>query len=343
MSQTIDAEAQAALEFLAQQRLAAIPRNYALAWQALHHPDSALGRAMQEIMTDGIRLRQGDADRLFNLFGAGSLGIEIGSAADKERTMLRHQILQVSEAASDVADCSGELGRSLASDASHLGTASPQSIAMLTALAERALKAETDLKATALRVEMLREELGSAKDDAMRDALTGLPNRRGIEAYLQRLAALGDSRMICICDIDHFKSINDRFGHPVGDRVLKMVGGFLAEERDSCFAGRWGGEEFLIVLPGNDLSAARCLLDKRRAELATREFKVRETDEPLGRVTFSAGVALASGEHAATLEALSRADAALYQAKAAGRNRVFLAGERAGPAEEELAPMLRAG
>ena len=120
-------------------------------------------------------------------------------------------------------------------------------------------------------------------------------------------------------DIDHFKKVNDSHGHPMGDRVIKSLALFLKQRlRKTDFIGRYGGEEFAIVMPNTDLSAAHKVLDEIRRRFAEIHYPAQPRDL---FCTFSAGVVQLSDE----LDALSMAtaaDEALYQAKGAGRNRV---------------------
>ena len=147
------------------------------------------------------------------------------------------------------------------------------------------------------------------------DPLTGLYNRRACEQALeQNINTAHDSGnpfSLIICDIDHFKSINDRYGHPVGDHVLKSVADILLHRiRVSDIAARWGGEEFLVLVPNGSL--------KQAVELAER---IRNGVAETGMVTISLGVAeLFAGENAESL--IQRADKALYRAKRGGRNRI---------------------
>lgn len=168
----------------------------------------------------------------------------------------------------------------------------------------------------------LRRRQQVLEDQAMRDALTGLLNRRGLRQALDtRVDAVGRWAVILL-DIDHFKHINDEHGHAVGDRTLAALGRVLREKlrRDDLVA-RWGGEEFVVLCRAPDLTVAA-----RMAEL----LRLGIADAPLGdgavaRITVSAGVALADGatlDEAGLAEVMERADQALYRAKAGGRNRV---------------------
>lgn len=157
--------------------------------------------------------------------------------------------------------------------------------------------------------------------DSLTDALTGLLNRRGMKAQLE--ARLHPDRhhaqpsCVMMIDADHFKRVNDNFGHPEGDRVLKILGGFLAEQiRADDVAGRYGGEEFIGLLVGCNLETAQLIAEKLRRRVAEFDFGLGST------VTISIG--LAEWRVGLELDVLvTRADSALYRAKSGGRNQVI--------------------
>ncbi|WP_221321934.1 GGDEF domain-containing protein [Actinoplanes sp. L3-i22] len=154
---------------------------------------------------------------------------------------------------------------------------------------------------------------------ATEDALTGLPNRRSIDERLPVLAAGSAPLYVGLADVDLFKQVNDRYGHPVGDEVLRRLAGiFLAGVRDTDLVARLGGEEFLIALSGSTLEDARAACDLLRARVAAHPWE--QIAEGL-RVTISFGVAEIASP-AAVDSALETADQRLYAAKRAGRNRV---------------------
>lgn len=166
---------------------------------------------------------------------------------------------------------------------------------------------------------------------AYHDDLTGLPARRALR---RALAALEPPYATAIIDIDHFKRVNDRFGHDVGDQVLRMVAGRIARVKGGGRAYRSGGEEFTVLFPGASREAAREWLEELRREIAAEPFRLRGRSRPARKpaapqsadgkllpVTVSIGVAAATpGEH--TDRVLEVADEALYKAKRRGRNRV---------------------
>lgn len=214
----------------------------------------------------------------------------------------------------------------------------------LAALAETTAKAsernralEQQLHAAAARIARLKHSLVEIRQQATTDALTGLCNRKAFDLRLRqatgRARAAGTPVALLLMDIDHFKRFNDDHGHPVGDLVLRLVGRLLlANVKGRDTAARYGGEEFAIILEGADLRAAATVAAQIRGELAGKRLVKKGLGEGLCGVTLSVGVAaLRAGE--APQDLVARADAALYDAKRRGRNRVCVedAGEDSAP------------
>ena len=192
----------------------------------------------------------------------------------------------------------------------------PSERALAVTLAEQLASAFANLK--------LRDSL---RQQSIRDALTGLFNRRFLEESLQRelsrVQRSGKPLAAIMIDVDHFKRFNDTFGHDAGDLVLREVGALLRRQvRGSDIACRYGGEEFLILLPEAPLAQARERAERLRQ--AVHELQPVQNGRALGTITISLGVALFP-DHGDTPESLVQAaDAALYQAKKAGRDRVVV-------------------
>ena len=158
---------------------------------------------------------------------------------------------------------------------------------------------------------------------ALLDVLTGMPNRRQCEAALatelSQAQRMGTPLVFVLADLDHFKSVNDRHGHPVGDRVLREFSDILRElMREADLAARWGGEEFALVLPNTDEKGATVLVERIRSML---EHRAITAEGFLLSVTASFGVAVYPQEPTAA-RLIAAADEALYLAKRSGRNRV---------------------
>ncbi|WP_026604373.1 GGDEF domain-containing response regulator [Methylomonas sp. 11b] len=161
---------------------------------------------------------------------------------------------------------------------------------------------------------------------SLRDQLTGLGNRRHFDSNLSMQFALSRRNKaplsLIICDIDYFKKYNDTLGHPQGDGCLIAVAKVLTEqlERSSDLICRYGGEEFVAILPDTSLQHARVLAENIRRQVFEKNFVYGETETQC--ISLSLGVATYVGQYRTALEMLEAADAALYKAKQSGRNRV---------------------
>ena len=172
----------------------------------------------------------------------------------------------------------------------------------------------------------LRADLGMALELAVIDPLTGLYNQRYLRRHLDGLtrSAQGRDLALIMIDIDHFKSVNDRFGHAAGDQALRLLSGTLrVNTRVFDSVARYGGEEFVVVMPGASIDDAMAAAQRLREATEALTFEV----PGVGRVplTISLGVACSSGTVMSTSALLEAADQALYDAKRGGRNRVCLA------------------
>jgi two-component system cell cycle response regulator len=190
---------------------------------------------------------------------------------------------------------------------------------------ELAARARTQIKRKRY-TDLLRNNLDNSLELAVTDPLTGLHNRRymfgQLEALAQR-AAKGGAPVACLLlDIDHFKKINDSFGHDVGDEVLREFAVRLASNvRAIDLPCRYGGEEFVAIMPGTEAADAERIAERIRRYISGSPFRVAQGSELL-TVTISIGVAVLTSAGDTPEALLKRADEALYEAKAAGRNRV---------------------
>ncbi len=184
-----------------------------------------------------------------------------------------------------------------------------------------------NLDESVAKIEKLRSNLAEANDKALRDSLTALGNRRFFDQKLDSalLEPPGSSpSCLVMCDLDRFKAINDKFGHPVGDMVLKLFSEILSNAiKGHDTVARVGGEEFAIIIPNAAPAEAVSIADQIRKQLEAKKWVVGSSGAPLGVVTASFGVAQLRADEGAA-ELLKRADEALYRAKSEGRNRVVV-------------------
>jgi len=194
-------------------------------------------------------------------------------------------------------------------------------------VAERNRSLENRLSQSSGEINELRHNLEEVRREALTDPLTGIPNRKFFDTRLREAARdameTGEPLSLLIIDIDHFKQFNDTYGHQLGDQVLRLVARTLTDSvkgRDT--PARYGGEEFGIVLPQTRLQHAHGLADQIRRTITRRHIIRRDTGDDFGTITLSIGVSCyRPGEK--LLEFIRRADAALYEAKRAGRDRVM--------------------
>lgn len=175
------------------------------------------------------------------------------------------------------------------------------------------------------RTQALEEANRRLSELAVTDGLTGLYNHRYLQERLalevERAHRSGTSLGMLMLDVDHFKVYNDRCGHPAGDQVLRLVAKLLTSERRvNDVVARYGGEEFAILLVGADKPASLRIAERIRSQMAAQAFP-RGDEQPGGALTVSLGVAVCPTDGKTAKELLGAADAALYRAKIAGRNR----------------------
>ena len=311
-------------DFIALHSLAPTPDNYALVHEMLTAEASPIKKMIEDLTGDGLRLTESDARAIREAVGVDepqrTLEEDAEIIADARRslegfaTIVEATRAEAQDYQRDLSERAAELNELPVGDVGGL-------LLITSKMLERTRSAESQLQAVRAEAQGLRQKLAEAEHAARSDPLTRLPNRRAFEDRLAELLADGGVASLGICDIDRFKLINDSHGHPVGDRVLRMVAEVLQAACPDCLVARLGGEEFVILFDNMEPKEAGELLDLARLDLASRQFRVRSTDAPIGQITFSAGVARCSagtGDDAP----MKRADTLLYQAKNSGRNRV---------------------
>lgn len=241
-------------------------------------------------------------------------------------------LTSVKSAASDYSDTldTVETRVSQASSLEDLGNVVSAIVADTRKMVEKNQELELQLVSSSKQVTELRQNLDNVRKEAMTDGLTGLSNRKSFDRQIREtIDEAGTHKtdvVLLMLDIDYFKSFNDTYGHQVGDQVLRLVARTLTDNvKGRDIAARYGGEEFAIILPETGLEGGKKVADMLRRLVENKEVVNKTNQETLGRITLSVGVAAwQPGESISSL--IERADAALYQAKRNGRNRVEAAG-----------------
>jgi diguanylate cyclase len=189
---------------------------------------------------------------------------------------------------------------------------------------DRLSNVRNQLEESRLHVLQLQNNLERSEEAGMRDVITMIGNRRyfdtALSEELERARATGGDFCLALADLDRFKLVNDRFGHPVGDRLLRLFAEILMQHvRGQDRVARYGGEEFALMLPGASLDQAAEAMERIRRALEAKNWTVEPTGVRVGKVTASFGVAKLRGNETGA-DLVERADGRLYEAKARGRN-----------------------
>ncbi len=317
------------LAVLAKFNLPSTPENYTLCYEYIGGSNPPLRSALEAHAKDGTL----GADSAHELF------LRYVSTCNEERLgQVRQEILHlIRNLQNQLHETGGEATRvQSALEITHRELSKPLDSQGLERVIS-ALKRETDsLRSSGMRlqenldghseeIERLRGELELARREAITDPLTGLANRKAFAASLESALTDADARghvSLLLVDIDHFKGINDTYGHLIGDRVLGFVADALKKAvSPPATAARYGGEEFALILPDAAPDEARGLAEAIRGTIEKTRLVRKRNRDPIRQVTVSVGIAtFRRGELAETF--IERADRALYAAKAAGRNRV---------------------
>ncbi|TXJ05382.1 MAG: diguanylate cyclase [Aeromicrobium sp.] len=336
LSQTNETAAAApgvrALGFLSDHRLASTPVNYWVAHDYLGGDNTGLGSAIDEALASAVGLDDFVMHELYEQHVAGESFRRFRGMGEDIDKLLGGLLDNVRSADRSTSGFQASLTENItrldkAQDPADL-RAVAQNLLQATVAANASNAAlQKDLEATEQEAQQLRSELDKHRREAMTDPLTGLLNRRGMEIETARVIdfAPGSDAAMLVMDIDHFKKINDTYGHAVGDVVIRKVAETMAEiAPGEAVTARFGGEEFVILLPGASCDAARALAEKVRTTIARLRL-VRRHDK-LAIAPFTISVGVAARAHEEPVAALfDRADKALYEAKHGGRNRVVTA------------------
>jgi diguanylate cyclase len=308
------------------------PRSYALWYQVATGDSGLLTAAVNKKLARSGALTAQDVEELHTTHVG---PVQVSDKVDKLGARVADEIEQVMAMMDAAEGSASSYSADLSNASRRLGVAKDRegvrAIVEGLVLATKEIEAKNaklQLQLHAMWEEMaqLRREMESIRAESLTDALTSLGNRKFFNGSLEKLIAecraAGEPLSLLLADVDHFKAINDTFGHVVGDRVLRFVAMTMKDSiTGKDIAARYGGEEFAVILPTTGLFPAVKLAEQIRHAVMKAELIKRSTGEKHTRLTISIGVATL--HNATTAQALiEAADVCLYAAKRGGRNRV---------------------
>lgn len=327
-----------ALGLMSKHQAAFNPITYAVWYEYASGANAALNREIDSITGAGNKLDEAATRRLHQAYIA-----ELDEqTAVRLNTQFQHLLSEISESAARTGVDADQFGARLEQWGRVLGDdlSAP-------ALRERVTGVLRDtrgmhssittltqrLEASQSEIARLKQEVTRAREEAMIDGLTGLLNRKAFDEKIHALLSAEQKRSTPLClimvDIDHFKGVNDTFGHVFGDRVIRTVSEAMkATVKGQDIVARYGGEEFALLLPETPLSGAQIVAERLRDNVANSRTRRFNSEELVSGITISSGIAAhRAGESVTTF--VERADVALYASKSQGRNCVTVASDPA--------------
>jgi diguanylate cyclase len=315
--------------------LACSPQNYEVWLTYFTHSSPDLRAALDKMLAAGKPLNPQDMEDLYERFFSTT---HLSTQVMETGSRIAHEIADALDALKKAGATTERYGATLNVAAESLTSASIDGDALkrlitvlagaTTEMSKQNSNLSHKLAQSSQEMEKLRTSLRQARAEALTDALTGIANRKLFDETLRLRKEEADSEKtelsLILCDIDHFKSFNDTWGHQTGDQVIRFVASALAKfALPDHLVARYGGEEFAVVMPRTPLKEAGRIADQIRSAIEAKRLVRRSTNETIGAVTVSFGAAVYSPGETVT-HLIARADECLYMSKRNGRNRVSL-------------------
>lgn len=309
------------------------PISYAVWYEYVSGINPALRKHIDELTSKGQRL---DDEAIYGLYRNHIAEID-STVANRVSQGFEKVMADISASTAQAADEAGQFGEALERWSSNYATGKlapslSHGVGDLLhhskEMQQTVMALNSRLEESRREVEELRKEVHRAREEAMIDGLTGLANRRGFDIALSSHFAQSDANTTSLClliaDIDHFKNINDTYGHLFGDKVICSIAAVLRNSvKGNDLAARYGGEEFVVILPDTPIQGALVLAEKIRKVVESCHIRRTGSNEIVASVTISLGVASRRPDES-DQQLIARADEALYKSKLNGRNRVTL-------------------
>ncbi len=322
----IDAIYSASIAMMNKYFVSLTPENYTLFFAYFSAENDDIVKSIDRTMAKGEPFSEEYLDSLYHEL----LGYREDSKLSKIGLELHEAIEKVFNQVNMIHGASGKLSDRVSQSIHHLSEKSSYGdiVKAVTIISEEAREMgevsdsmRSELTEMSGELETVRKELKTVNQETRIDHLTSIPNRLGLDETLEKMIAQGDFSVLMI-DIDFFKKFNDSFGHLVGDKVLKFVARQISNRvKGNDFAARFGGEEFVVLLPETELKGAVALAENLRKYFEKAKLKGGADTKDFGKISISIGAAYYKSDETAE-EILERADIALYKAKENGRNRV---------------------
>jgi diguanylate cyclase len=315
--------------------LAVSPQHYEVWLTYFTHSSPDLRAAVDKMLAAGKRVTPMDMEELYERFFSTT---HLSTQVMETGSRIAHEIADALDSLKKAGATTERYGATLNVAADSLSNAAldgdglKRLISVLasatTEMSKQNASLSTKLAQSSAEMEKLRTSLRQARAEALTDALTGIANRKLFDETLRLRKEEADNEKtelsLLLCDIDHFKSFNDTWGHQTGDQVIRFVASTLAKfALPDHLVARYGGEEFAVIMPRTPLKEAGRIADQIRSAIEAKRLVRRSTNETIGAVTVSFGGSIyAPGDTPAQM--IARADECLYMSKRNGRNRVTL-------------------
>jgi diguanylate cyclase len=319
-----------ALSLMAGHGIAPTPVNFELWFFHALGQDADLRRALDAAVANGTANDLVRAKEIHTRFFVRS-----DEHVEEANAIVRRELVHLSSALANAGDSAAQFGTTLGETRDDMGRATtPQQFNQIVdrasdatdQMAERNKALENQVESSRREIVALKARMEAIRQESRVDSLTELANRRAFDERIGSAVrdAENERKPMCVlmCDIDHFKTFNDTWGHATGDQVLRLVASLTkANIKGKDLAARYGGEEIVVVLPETQLSDALKVAEHIRASIESKKIVKKSTGAPLGQITVSIGAAqYITGETQQSL--IERADMHLYAAKLNGRNQV---------------------